>query len=199
MTNFIIEGDEEEVKRYIENFLIEHKIKSHNVIYYEELVKIDKARDLKKILSFSSNDFRVFIFLSGLTIEAQNSLLKIIEETEKTYFIFYSQDSEEYLPTVVSRCKLIKLIHQENSTDLAITLNKIDEFGFSEIERLRELCSDDFSLLAAALRSLILDSEISLPLKSRYYQFLKRLLKVNNLSRTNNVNPQIVFEYIFAS
>lgn len=75
----------------------------------EKEIGINDIRELKKILSLKTqgNIYRPVVINSAenLTEEAQNSLLKILEEPgERNVFILISKNLELLLPTIVSRC-----------------------------------------------------------------------------------------------
>ncbi|MBQ1212858.1 MAG: hypothetical protein IIX69_05510 [Clostridia bacterium] len=78
-------------------------------------IGVAKIRDLMPnvILSPSELDAKVYIIKEAdkMTEEAQNSLLKILEEppVPETYFILCAENSEALLPTVISRAPIIRL------------------------------------------------------------------------------------------
>lgn len=80
----------------------------------EKEIGISDIRELKRILSLKTREgsYRPVIINSAenLTEEAQNSLLKILEEPgERNIFILISKNPELLFPTIVSRCILISL------------------------------------------------------------------------------------------
>lgn len=198
MTNFIIEGSLENAKEYIKIFLEKEKINPYDTFIYDSLVKIEQAKDIKKSLAFTSNNSRAFIFFGLMTNEAQNSLLKIIEESEGTFFIFYSQKKDDYLPTILSRCKEIKLENNTNDNKLEKTLSGKSSFGYGEIDNIIEVCGKDISTIIPVFRGFMLDEKTPNPMKLKYYLYLKRLLATSSLTTTNNVNERIVLEYVFS-
>jgi hypothetical protein len=72
--------------------------------------KIDDARELKEKLSTKTNEgmTRVVCIASvSMNAEAQNTLLKIVEEPgERTYFFFVTSSPEKLLPTLRSRISM---------------------------------------------------------------------------------------------
>ena len=80
----------------------------------EATIKISHIRKLKHILSFkpfrSNYKMAILFYGEGLTKEAANSLLKILEEPpgQALIFIFIS-DKDAILPTVFSRCQLLRI------------------------------------------------------------------------------------------
>lgn len=91
-------------------------------------ISIEKIKDLKKnvyLKPFNSPAKTVIIHeFEKTTLEAQNALLKLLEEPPNyTYIILTSSSAKPLLSTILSRCSLLKLDKQE----------KVDEKYFSEI------------------------------------------------------------------
>src|SRR5258708_7305110 len=81
---------------------------------YEKAVGIQDVRELQKKIYLKpiKSEFKaVFIDATeGITTEAQNALLKTLEETPSdTIIIVQVQNADEILPTILSRCKIIEL------------------------------------------------------------------------------------------
>ncbi|MFZ5376739.1 MAG: hypothetical protein ACOZAN_03685 [Patescibacteria group bacterium] len=74
-------------------------------------LKIDQIRAMSKQLAFGTGQHRVTIILYAdkATLAAQNALLKILEEPPRltTILLTFSQINK-LLPTVISRCRLIR-------------------------------------------------------------------------------------------
>ncbi len=76
-------------------------------------IGIEQIREIKKKLRFKSYqkiiNLIIIYDIQKATAEAQNSLLKILEEPPSdSLFILTSGQVELILPTVVSRCKIVK-------------------------------------------------------------------------------------------
>jgi DNA polymerase-3 subunit delta' len=88
---------------------------------------IDDAKDIssRSIIKNTGDEKQVFcISFNDITREAQNSLLKIIEEPSKeTYFFLISPRKDIFLPTVLSRAMVVE-IESESSNDL---INEISQ------------------------------------------------------------------------
>jgi len=77
-------------------------------------LKIDQVREVQKKISFKHFEAKYkVVVLAGadlMTGEAANSLLKILEEPPgDTIFILGAENGDNILPTVLSRCQLIRL------------------------------------------------------------------------------------------
>jgi DNA polymerase-3 subunit delta' len=83
-------------------------------------VSINQMRNLKKLAQrkpyFLSKKFALILEAEKLTLPAQNSLLKLLEEPPpNTIIILSCQNEALLLPTVVSRCQIIKITPKEKT------------------------------------------------------------------------------------
>lgn len=81
---------------------------SQGLIFSSEAAEIIKKLSLKTYES----DFKIMIIWlpEKMHISAANKLLKLIEEPpEKTIFLLVSEDPDKVIPTILSRCQLIRL------------------------------------------------------------------------------------------
>ncbi len=94
-----------------------HKVqtKANPDFFHEkyETLTIDESRKIKEIhssKSFSENSKRIFIIeCNGMTVEAQNALLKIFEEPNHNSYFFLVMPSDSVLiPTLRSRVHLLE-------------------------------------------------------------------------------------------
>lgn len=108
-------GDQEGVKKEILNFL-DQKLKvrksgnpDFNILNFENL-SVDEARGIREASEKKNYSERMFFIISfeSISHEAQNSLLKVVEEpTKNTHFIFISPQ-DNLLPTLKSRMEIVK-------------------------------------------------------------------------------------------
>ncbi len=104
------------------NLAIEQKAK---VILFV-LQKIEDARELKKFVKFSNSSKTAIVIenIDSATPETQNAFLKNLEEPNNNLiYILTASNLENVLPTITSRCEVIKL--QNNK--LQIT-NKVSNY-----------------------------------------------------------------------
>jgi len=76
-------------------------------------ISVEQVREMQKFLSLTSflNSYKIALIANAqdLSESAQNALLKILEEpTPKTILILMADDANFLLPTIVSRCQLVK-------------------------------------------------------------------------------------------
>jgi len=190
----------------IENILDSAQI-SHNhpdLLYFKagEKLGIAQARKIKGHFSLKpySAKGRVVVLedASTLTIEAQNSLLKILEEPPREAIILLGAPSEaNFLPTILSR---VSIQHTSSSLSLRAEgpgviqvhtvhnieklLNSNIEERFEYIEKLKE--REEFLL------SLVIFFREHLPANK---DFVKELLLAEQWAK-QNVNIRAILEYL---
>ena len=87
----------------------------------EKSIVVDDVKMLieNSVLKPLESDCKVFIFkdFSNATVQAQNKLLKILETPpENVYIILNVENINAVLPTIISRCKKIRLEKFDNET-----------------------------------------------------------------------------------
>ncbi len=116
MQSLIIVGSAEKVKEEAISIFKKNKIDITDVSINtsDKAFGIGDAREIQKkaLLAPIKSPARGFaiIAVTGITIEAQNALLKALEEPhEQTLIIIGVTNKEILLPTILSRCKIIEL------------------------------------------------------------------------------------------
>ncbi len=203
MNGVVLLGEKSKCEKYSADFLLNNKIKAYNITIYDEKLKITEARELKRSLSLKSyqGETRVFIIKTDPAFEAQNALLKTLEELpDDTFIIFYSEG--DLLPTILSRCKVINLGNKNETDNLELLKEKI-----SSINDIRSalLFSDyffdagiEFEDMILALRSKVIEGA-DLRNKSQSQVLTDILKRVNTLYPTiknNNLNKRIMLDRI---
>lgn len=133
---------------------------------------------------------------SKLTDEAQNSLLKILEEPPAEAVIIFGANSEaNFLPTILSRCEIIHLSEDhepsENSyeADIRKLLKSTIEQRFEYVEKLKDRDEFFLSLIRYFHQSLNLHPEDTNP------DFIKELLQAKQWAGANG-NIRAILEYL---
>lgn len=182
----------------IEKILKDLKLSQNhpNTLWFseEEKLGIEESRKIKEFLSLKpyqgKNQAVVLLVAENLSLDAQNALLKTLEEAGDDVSLILGAGSEEQLlPTIVSRCKVINL--QNNPTP---------EVGLKyqeEIEKLLKLSMEERFKFIEKLE----DRENFLYALTSYFRqkwntdFLKNLLEAEKWAR-QNVNLRAILEYL---
>ncbi|MBS3811688.1 MAG: DNA polymerase III subunit delta' [Halanaerobiales bacterium] len=101
------------------------KIEHHNhpdfkiteVLKDHKRILIDQIREMQKEISYKpyESEYKIYIInqAAKMTVQAQNSLLKTLEEPPKyAIIILINESKNELIPTIVSRCQEVKLYNQ---------------------------------------------------------------------------------------
>ena len=100
---------------------------------------VETVRDIKKSLFFMPNDGdrKVYIIddAQKMTVQAQNALLKFIEEPPASVLFFIVADKKEsLLPTVVSRTRIISLAPPDNADIRRFLMSESKKSGGEQID-----------------------------------------------------------------
>ncbi len=130
---------------------------AQGMIFASEAAEIIKKLSLK---TFES-DFKIMIIWlpEKMHMSSANKLLKMIEEPpEKTLFLLVSEEPEKIIPTILSRCQLVKIRSFHNRDIENYLLNRynltaekaadISRVSKGNIIRAIELCENEESSLA---------------------------------------------------
>jgi len=106
----------------------------------KQSIGIEKTRSLKKWMTIKpyngENKIAVIHNAQMLTIEAQNSILKELEEPNTGCFAVLSTNNHNLLlPTVLSRCELIQDLsnYQNISGENLLNFSKVEQFKYIEL------------------------------------------------------------------
>lgn len=190
----------------IEKILDEKGVKNPHpdCLYFPSDSKLGilQARKIKNHFAFKSFTGNITSCVledaSNLTIEAQNALLKTLEELpEDALFILGADSDSKLLPTVLSRCQIVKLhflgrggeekIYQE---DLERLINADLPERFEFIEKLKE--KEEF------LKFMIFYFHKGLTLHPGgvgTQKFIKELIAAEEWAK-HNVNIRAILEYL---
>lgn len=150
-----------------------------------------------------------------LTVEAQNALLKTLEEPpERTQLILTASTPEELLPTIVSRCQVIQLppkteVHLEEDEILPLLSSIFHLLSFGLGQRLalvpkiapnRQEALEFLDKQTIAWRKILLDSLQTRPENGLSPRELLRIIRHLRHTKTMigaNVNPRLALEIFF--
>ena len=103
-----------------------HRVHSNEQITIDDVKYIQKYIDI----SFSGNYRKVIISSPSMTDQAQNALLKMVEESSpQVYFLINLSYLKEVLPTLLSRCIVIEDDGAEKKESVFFKTLKKSNFG----------------------------------------------------------------------
>jgi DNA polymerase III delta prime subunit len=226
MTSFIlIARDKTKRQKYIHQFCKDRSIDPLDITVIEKetaikqninTIGIDEVKNMQKKLFLKpiKSQTKAVILEDAqlLTIEAQNALLKVLEEPPANTIIILSSDSiEPLLATIISRCQIIE-IKDKNHGLSEKEIQEATEFlemlsGMSIGEKLKkaESISKDkqkakawIANLIVILREELLEHASSKsPDTQNTFKTLNALQKTHTLLKTTNTNPRFALEIAF--
>ncbi len=217
MTSFIVVA-KNKTKRdeYIKDFCDKQKINSFDqtTLTLETSVKqntqsigIEDIKQMQKkiFLKPIKSEQKAIIIDEAelLTIEAQNALLKILEEPPAhTLLILSTTTKETLLPTILSRCQIIQLeeeqpmVSEKEKAELQDFLASLPEWGTGErLKKAESLAKDKdkaiewTSKLIIVLREKMLQDQNLLDVA-----LIKTFQSLHTTLKTTNVNPRFAIE-----
>lgn len=211
----IIAKDKSKATSYISDFLKEKKVDPIDIALhvFEKAVGIEDVRNIQKkiiLRPFRGKTKAVIIdAYTEITIQAQNALLKVLEEPPANTIIIISTAKKElFLPTIISRCAVIELedakvsLDTEDSLQLDEALNILlngkigDRLKIAQdVTKNKEDVVIWLEKMAIYLRLKLIENYN----ESKYLNLLKSLQKTYKDVESTNVNQRISLENLFLS
>ena len=209
MQSILIVGSKEKTKEKALQVCGENKISKFDIdtIETEKALGILEIRLLQKrvfLKPIKSEKKAVIleVFL-GMTLEAQNSFLKLLEEPpNNTIIIMLTEETDFLLPTVLSRCNILNLK----------IVKKLDgENIFQNLKVLKDFMQGKNALINAQgngksreealvfLEELILTAEKNLENEKKFGKAIKKMQKTYFIIKTTNISPRFALENLFLS
>jgi|SRR3989344_1922056 len=174
-----------------------------------EKLGIEQAKIIKEHLSFKPFQAKgrgvVIENASNFTPEAQNALLKTLEELPDNSILILGANSEhDLLPTILSRCEIVILSEMKDLSRMRVNQENIEtlvnsslEERFEYIEKLKDKKEFLLAMIQYFREQLIqLTSDRSLVVQQKDIKnFLKELLEAEKWIN-QNVNPRGILEYL---
>ncbi|HLC87581.1 MAG TPA: hypothetical protein VJG66_00810 [Patescibacteria group bacterium] len=195
----IVSPNKKERDEELRRILQQSQITSNNpdlFVLDEEKIGIAQIKQLIKHLStkpFGKTAKSAVIFEgSNISPDAQNALLKILEEPPEESVILIGADSEtRLLPTILSRCKIINLASHLSGGSVNFDLDELINKSIGERFEIVEKASDKEKLLNDLVESY----------RERVFkgeepgEFLGELLQAQ-IWKESNVNIRTILEYL---
>lgn len=212
---------------YFHEFITKHAISPFDITRIEkegdnksptQSIGIEIVKNLQKRLFFkpirSITKLIVIEDAHALTTEAQNALLKVLEEPPENTFIILGTDTKEMmLPTILSRCQVIefeeeqKKLSEKTIEELTNFIKILPELSINERLKQAELLAKDkekalvwLENLILVLRENLLEIYSSSESSQQAHiitslQTLKSFQSLHTLLKTTNSNPRFSIEH----
>jgi DNA polymerase-3 subunit delta' len=194
----ILSDDKKQIKKYVDDMKSDSMF--FEILPSTKEFSIDDIKNLLKETKVFNKKNRIY-FLSDFnlsSIPAQNSFLKLLEEPpSNVQFILSAQNKNSLLPTIISRVKIIKLqsksktlLIQKFVTDFISDVYKKNE---TTIPMLAFKVTDSDSAKNVLLQMIsVFQSNLATDAKATIV--LKKILWLNSLLDSNNLNPQLTVD-----
>lgn len=183
-----------------------------------ETIKLLQGKMFLKPIK-SANKMVIIEDAQLLTPEAQNALLKVLEEPPaNTYIIMGTDTKDSLLPTILSRCQIIMLeeeskkIPEKTQEEINIFIQEFQEFSIGKRLKYAERLAKDKEKAIIWIQDLILilrevmlkkySGEFSAPSDSHdrfQADTLRKLQSLLILLKTTNINPRFAIEHTLLS
>lgn len=205
LAQLLIHADTERRAEKAEKILGENNLsRSHpDLLWFEaeDKLGVEQAKQIREFLSlkpYQGNSHAVVLpAAENLTPDAQNALLKTLEEPPGEAIIILGVASEDQLlPTVVSRCRVVNLAvsapakTSDFTKDIVKLISQGPQERFQFIEKLDK--KDEFlNALTAYFREKMLEN----PTNTKLQVFLQDLIEAEKWAK-QNVNIRAILEYL---
>ncbi len=147
----------------------------------------------------------IIVDAHSLTPEAQNALLKVLEEPPaQTILILTSESRDALLPTILSRCSLIelgvqKLLSEQEQVEYGQVLQLLLHMTIPDGLKLAESLGKNKEDALLWLEKMILLSRQKMLDDYSYMPYVQSFQKTHTLLKTTNVSPRLALEQLLLS
>lgn len=220
----IVSKDKKNSLKHAMSVCLKNKIENIdiNTESFEKIIGIEDIRNMQKRLflkPIKSDVKSVIIDASlGLTVEAQNALLKVLEEPPANTIIIVIAISKDFLlPTILSRCKIIALketLTQLSDKEISLYQNALDDLTENAIAKKMKIAQDFgksreetlmwLEQMLIVIRKKMVDeinnsSEKNELTINNYTSKIGKFQKTHTIIKTTNVNQRFALENLFLS
>lgn len=228
MTSFlIVSRDKEKRAAYAKDFCTKHEINPFDISLIEKdstvkqnvnSIGIDDVKQIQKkvFLKPLKSKFKAVIVEDAhlLTTEAQNALLKILEEPpEHTLLILGADTKDALLPTIRSRCQILELktelleLTTRERNSITQFLEQLPGMTIGEkLKRAELLAKDKDKAIEWVEKVIIVMREVLLEEVARdmhdihgTYDTLRSMQTLHKTLKTTNTNPRFAIEQALLS
>lgn len=214
MRSFIVASKiEEKSLEKAQEICKENKIDKFDITTeaFEKTIGIGDVRKLQKNLFLKplagENKALIINAFPGITIESQNALLKVLEEPPLSTFMFLLVENINILlPTILSRCKVIKLEDGKEEINIEEAIKITQQISSSDIGEKLKLAQDfgktreeAVAFLEGAiigLRSVMLNEKNQ---SVKLAKVIQKLEEGYSAAKNTNVSPRFILEHTLLS
>lgn len=179
---------------------------------FEKAVGIEDVRNIQKKLylkPIKSKDKAVIINApQGMGIEAQNALLKILEEPpQNTFIVIVVENKNSLLETVLSRCGIIEIKEElvivgdeiSKYQNILISLSQNGIGGNLELAQNFGTSREEALIFLEKLIFVAREKLIKNPKEQKALYNLNKFQEIYNIVKTTNATPRLTLENLFLS
>ena len=206
----IISKNREKAREFVKKMADESKISKFDIYSYEteKAVGIGDVKSLSKQIFLKpmqgTKKMVVLEAFFGMTIDSQNAFLKVLEEPPLSTTIVILASSNFFLPTILSRCKLIELdremdFEKDEEKNLLEILENLKSTGVGEKLKLAQDLAKDKEQALIFLEKLIIVARNEMVKREelQFKDYLKVLQKYYKEISKSNVNLRLGLENLF--
>lgn len=192
---------------YIQTFVVKEKLSSlevHRIHPLEKELSVEQIRELKKDLIIQQNTPHLFILDSfdRASLEAQNALLKTLEEQTVHHMILIVSNEDGVLPTVRSRSTTIVLredkieLSEEQKITFSILEETLTKRVFAPLFSHPSMSGLNQQKAEAILNDVIFFFHSRMRNDVNATKVVKKTLSLVSLLRYNNMNAQLAVDTV---
>ena len=194
----ILEGDKQKIDQF-----------DRQILEFEKALGIEDVRKIQEkifLKPFKGEKKAVIIFMmQGATIDAQNAMLKLLEEPPSNTLIYLITNNYlAFLPTVLSRAKVIEVEKDEIQTDDEILEKILSLDSAGERLYLAQVVSKEKTKAISWLETAILSAREKMlekvedkPEALKLRKLIHKLELTHYDLKTTNANPRLALENLF--
>ncbi|MCL5433266.1 MAG: DNA polymerase III subunit [Patescibacteria group bacterium] len=220
MQSILISGNPKDTDVYVLKICEENKVSNFDVNFLkDEKLGIEQIRNMQKrvFLKPFKSKIKISVIQNAekLTTEAQNALLKVLEEPPSdTIIILTTTNKEHLLATILSRCKIVELKKETSKLSENEILNcqsvlKLLSEGETgdrlkiaqDFSKTKEDALNFIENLIILVRKNLIDEasnrNLSNALISQYLNILISFQKTHTIIYTTNISARLALENLF--
>ena len=150
------------------------------------------------------NKFLLVFDAEKLTVQAQNALLKTLEEPPSYVTILLSSKLQNsLLETVISRCRQVQIKTKKSKKEVSVHLKRVLKMSLGErLDEAYEISKEEKENIINTLEIWIeeeRDNMLKAKIKQKHANNIKKIIKIKDNLEKTNVNPRLSLETLLLS